>query len=154
MPWNPFRDRDDARARFERLRHGRPMDTRESSTARGYGSKWQRYREHFLASHPLCRQCAQYRRTEPATVVDHVVPVKGSRDPMFWHHENHQALCHACHNAKTAADKRAGKTRGGSEGIGNGDGVFTAKSAKSAEMDQPRVRNPRGRPRKGATDGS
>jgi len=107
MPWNPFKKSPPVGM----AKAQRAPDTRESSTARGYGSRWQRYREQFLAEHPLCLNCLSFGRYEPATVVDHIVPVAGARDPGFWKKENHQGLCHACHNLKTAADKAAGKTR-------------------------------------------
>jgi 5-methylcytosine-specific restriction protein A len=146
------------------MRHGLPMDkrapdTRPSSTARGYGSRWQRYRVIFLARQPLCARCLMYGRQEPAVVVDHVVPVKGSRDPMFWQVDNHQALCIACHNLKTAADKKAGTTRGGNgheearKDTKNGGDVLqkVAKETKGTEVEPARVKNPRGRPKKGTT---
>ncbi len=69
---------------------------RGSSAARGYGSRWQRYRSGYLRRHPLC-PCGA-----PATDVDHVQAVSGPADPLFWQGANHQALCHACHSRKTA----------------------------------------------------
>lgn len=39
----------------------------------------------------------------PATDVDHIIPHKGNED-LMWDEENLQALCHACHSRKTAAE--------------------------------------------------
>jgi len=81
---------------------------RGSSASRGYGGRWRRYRLRFLKAHPLC----VYQRLgkpcmRPATVVDHIVPVKGPHDPNFWKTGNHQPLCHVCHNLKTSRDSKA-----------------------------------------------
>ena len=41
-----------------------------------------------------------------ATDVDHVKPHKGDAE-LFWDEANWQALCHACHSRKTAAEDGA-----------------------------------------------
>ena len=28
-----------------------------SASSRGYGSRWQKFRKHFLSAHPLCEEC-------------------------------------------------------------------------------------------------
>jgi 5-methylcytosine-specific restriction protein A len=76
---------------------------RGTASQRGYGGNWQAYRKLFLANNPLCVECD---RPEPATDVDHIVPVSGSDDPLFWDSENHQALCHSCHSRKTMREMR------------------------------------------------
>lgn len=81
----------------------------KSSTARGYGYRWQQYRLRFLAEHPLCVMCKQAGRVEAATVVDHIEPHKGD-DALFWDTDNHQALCKRCHDgAKQREEARNGK---------------------------------------------
>ena len=77
---------------------------RGSSTKRGYGGRWQRYRKRFLAENPLCVKCRENNGIEPSTDVDHIVAVSGPDDPLFWDPDNHQALCHSCHSAKTAKE--------------------------------------------------
>lgn len=72
---------------------------RESSSKRGYDSKWRRYREHYLANHPLCVKCGRI-----ATDIDHIKAVNGQTDPLFWVESNHQALCHECHSRKTSTE--------------------------------------------------
>lgn len=76
---------------------------RGHSAARGYGWRWRKYREQFLREHPLCKACELRGQLAPSTDVDHISPVSGPDDPLFWDPTNHQALCHACHSSKTAS---------------------------------------------------
>jgi 5-methylcytosine-specific restriction enzyme A len=75
---------------------------RGSSTARGYGSAWQRYREWFLSQpeNVFCK-CGCGGLSEQ---VDHIVPVSGPDDPLFWERTNHQGLTADCHKRKTIKD--------------------------------------------------
>lgn len=41
--------------------------------------------------------------------VDHILPVSGRDDPLFWDVSNHQPLCHACHSQKTAKENNLGR---------------------------------------------
>lgn len=76
----------------------RQDERRGSSTARGYGSAWQRRRAAWLRLHPLCVECLRVSRTTAATVVDHVVPKsQGGADD----ESNFQSLCKRHHDAKT-----------------------------------------------------
>ena len=55
----------------------------------------------FLIENPLCVECLNMGRTEPATVVDHIVPHRGDL-ALFWDRRgNWQALCVDHHNRKT-----------------------------------------------------
>ena len=76
-------------------------ERRGSSAARGYNSRWQQAREAYLAEHPLCRLCQIEGRTEPAVIVDHIVPHRGN-ETLFWDVGNWQALCKRHHDQKTA----------------------------------------------------
>lgn len=76
---------------------------RESSTARGYGYKWQQARAGFLAKHPLCIKCQARGLVVVATDVDHIEPHKGDM-AVFWDRSNWQALCASCHSTKTAGE--------------------------------------------------
>ena len=63
---------------------------------------WRSARAALLREEPLCRACRAGGRLAPATVVDHVRPIKdgGARfDPA-----NLQPLCAPCHNRKTARE--------------------------------------------------
>jgi len=68
---------------------------RGSASERGYGARWRKLRKAFLRAHPFCARCGAR-----ATDVDHIVPRSaGGTDDWY----NLQALCHACHSAKTGA---------------------------------------------------
>lgn len=76
---------------------------RESSSARGYNSRWQKARLTYLRKHPLCVYCLANDTTKLATDVDHIIPHKGNQK-LFWDTSNWQALCHECHSTKTASE--------------------------------------------------
>jgi 5-methylcytosine-specific restriction enzyme A len=79
---------------------------KSSSTARGYGYRWQQYREQYLAKHPLCGMCQARGLVTAATIVDHIVPHKGDAR-LFWGPNNHQSLCKDCHDGPKAAEEAA-----------------------------------------------
>jgi len=73
---------------------------RGTTAERGYSGRWVRYRKYYLQAHPLCAcGCGKL-----ATDIDHIKPVKGPFDPLFWDESNHQALAHECHSRKTAKE--------------------------------------------------
>ena len=78
-------------------------DFRASAYKRGYDARWKRYRKAFLSNHPLCEECLRNDKVTLSTVVDHIIPHKGSK-MLFWAEHNHQALCETCHNKKTAGE--------------------------------------------------
>jgi 5-methylcytosine-specific restriction protein A len=80
-----------------------PSAPRLGSTARGYGSAWQRARLGYLKAHALCVACLAAGRVAGASVVDHVIPHRGDKR-LFWDAGNWQALCKGCHDAKTARE--------------------------------------------------
>lgn len=85
---------------------------RGSSAERGYGHRWRKYRAWFIREHPLCITCREQGVREPANVVDHITPVTGADDPLFWDTDNHQPMCDRCHNTKRATeDKETWKDR-------------------------------------------
>lgn len=84
---------------------------RDSASARGYGTKWQKARDEFLEANPWCRFCAQQGRRTRATVVDHVEPHR--RDwSKFWNRSNWQGLCRTCHNGAKQSEEATGIVRG------------------------------------------
>ena len=101
---------------------------RSSSTARGYGSKWQKAREGFLARHPLCQcpQCGEGTiRVLASSVVDHkaaprIAEAIESGDAealrraqrLFWDESNWQALSKQCHDSWKQALEKSGKVAG------------------------------------------
>lgn len=80
---------------------------RGTSSDRGYGARWRKYALQFRRENPVCMvpKCVN-----PSTDVDHKRRVSGPDDPCFWDPENHQALCHSCHSAKTAHEGRRSTT--------------------------------------------
>ena len=80
------------KAKLEDLRRG-------SAASRGYNYRWQKYVKYYINNHPLCVKCKA-----PADTVDHIIPIKGQDDPLFWDPDNHQSLCIPCHSAKTMAE--------------------------------------------------
>lgn len=82
----------------------RPVDTRPSSTQRGYGSHWRQTRGRYLKAYPFCVVCGG-----KATDVDHKISrARGGSDA--W--ENLQSMCGPCHSRKTSsADGGFGNTR-------------------------------------------
>ena len=76
---------------------------RPSASKRGYNYRWVKYSHNYLSAHPLCVICEAKGKTTAATVVDHIVPHKGSQE-LFWDVSNHQSLCASCHGRKTARE--------------------------------------------------
>ena len=82
----------------------RQNERRGTSSSRGYGTRWRRYRDTFLAENPFCIVFP----TEMAAVIDHIIPVEqgdgpltGEADPLFWAPWNHQPLSNRVHIVKT-----------------------------------------------------
>jgi 5-methylcytosine-specific restriction protein A len=79
---------------------------RGSAAARGYDRKWSEYSRARLKRHPWCldpdgRHPWQFVAAEHT---DHVKPVSGPDDPLFWDENNHQSLCRSCHSFKTVRE--------------------------------------------------
>lgn len=70
-------------------------------------ARWQRARKAQLAREPCCRACAQQGRTAPATVVDHIEPVR--LGGAFYSEANHQSLCRPCHAKKSQSERQKNK---------------------------------------------
>jgi 5-methylcytosine-specific restriction protein A len=80
----------------------RQSDSRRGTrTERGYSNRWGEYRRHFLSANPLCAHCLKDGVYTPATIVDHIIPIEGESDVLFWPVWNHQGLCQTHHNRKT-----------------------------------------------------
>jgi 5-methylcytosine-specific restriction protein A len=89
-PWQP------APAKRQYVQHA--ARSPELGTAR-----WQAARAAQLARCPCCEACAKAGRTTPATVCDHIQPVRLNGD--FWDAQNYQSLCRPCHQAKSASER-------------------------------------------------
>ena len=86
-------------------------DRRGSSTARGYGSDWQRLRVRKLQADPLCEGCKSQGRVSLAEEVDHIVRIV-ERPDLRLDMDNLQSLCRPCHAAKSAAERSGRLVKG------------------------------------------
>lgn len=128
MPWQPLRRCSEAGCNV-RVKSGK-CDTHKRAASRqqnarrggrrerGYTDKWDKYRLVFLKDNPLCIHCLKLGVYTAATIVDHIIPIDGGDDVLFWPASNHQALCHSCHSRKTTTtdpitkhQRKAGKYR-------------------------------------------
>lgn len=80
----------------------------KTTAERGYGSRWQTYRKHFLRENPLCVYCLEQGRVVEAKVVDHITPHRGD-DTLFWDIDNHQSLCSPCHSSTKQQEENGNK---------------------------------------------
>lgn len=79
------------------------LDQRRGSAAsRGYDGQWRRVRLQHLADEPLCRFCLAANRVEPATDVDHIVPIALAPERRL-DRSNLRSLCQPCHSRLTAS---------------------------------------------------
>ena len=111
MPWQPLRRCNEPGCN-KRVKSGkcdehkrdarRQSDSRRGTrTERGYSNRWGEYRRHFLKANPLCVHCLKAGVYASATIVDHIIPINGGDDVLFWPEWNHQPLCQTHHNQKT-----------------------------------------------------
>jgi 5-methylcytosine-specific restriction protein A len=61
-------------------------------------------RRRKLLANPLCEPCWTLGRLEPATVIDHRVPIAKGGDA-FPELEGLMAMCEACHNRKSQGEQ-------------------------------------------------
>ncbi len=98
---------------------------RDPAVARIHGSaRWQAVRAQVLRDEPLCRECARLGLTEPATQVDHVVPLAVAPELAFVR-SNLAPTCTACHARKSASDRRRA-------GVDPGEGGASELSGRGA----------------------
>lgn len=79
-------------------------ERRGTAHERGYTYRWAQYSTLYRKKHPLCVMCEREGKIVGSQHVDHIIAVRGAKDPMFWKEENHQALCQSCHSRKTIAE--------------------------------------------------
>lgn len=74
---------------------------RGSARQRGYDSTWEKLRRMYLREHPLCEDCLEEGKIEPATEVHHKEKVKDRPElRLVW--SNLRALSKECHSKRTA----------------------------------------------------
>jgi 5-methylcytosine-specific restriction endonuclease McrA len=102
-------------------------ERRESSSSRGYNQAWADYAAALRMEHVFCELCLEAcgietpiagqiklasGRMRSQGVVDHIAPVHGADDPLFWVSENHWCLCQECDAFKSLEfDGRYGKQK-------------------------------------------
>ncbi len=93
-----------ARTHAERMKvsRGREVDSRATSSKRGYDARWRRLRRMCLRREPLCRECKAAGFDVAASVVDHIIPLSEGGTNEF---SNLQSLCVMHHNKKTARER-------------------------------------------------
>ena len=83
--------------RMPEPRKRKQMHERRYQEPRYNTTQWRKYRRAYLAMHPLCVECGRV-----AEVVDHIEPVRFGGS--FYDSDNHQAMCHRCHNSKSGRE--------------------------------------------------
>lgn len=114
-------------ARLATIQPGSWRTDKQSSTARGYGYKWQQARAGYLLSHPFCAYCLRevgisYEQEAVtiglqctragiglpyAQVVDHIEPHRGDMT-LFWDKTNWQSLCSTHHSRDKQREEAGG----------------------------------------------
>ena len=104
---------------------------RGSAASRGYGRDWADFTVRYMDTlwylkvpraglcgcrHPTApvttdSVCQRDGVTKLATLVDHIVPLRGRDDPRRFDLANLQALCDRCHNSKRQRESEAAKRR-------------------------------------------
>jgi 5-methylcytosine-specific restriction protein A len=81
------------------------VQSRGTTTQRGYGHRHQVIRRLTLQRDPVCKRCNRL----PSTISDHIHPILDGGDP--WSLSNRQGLCRSCHDQKTKEDLAKRKCR-------------------------------------------
>lgn len=90
-----------------------------------YNSRWNKARQSFLRTHPLCVWCSQQGQVTPATVVDHIQPHRlkealrsgdkaaiAKAQKLFWDTSNWQGLCKLHHDSTKQRSEKSGRLQG------------------------------------------
>lgn len=95
MPQAPVQHRL-TQGRSAKVHRNKARERRGTARQRGYTKQWEKFRQQFLAEHPLCEYCLAKGKTVAAKVVDHDIPHGGDPD-LFWNN-TFTALCVPCHS--------------------------------------------------------
>ena len=72
-----------------------------------YNSKpWRTSSKVYRQEHPLCEVCLNFDQVVIAEVVDHLIPINELGSKL--NNENFMAMCHSCHNTKSAKERHQG----------------------------------------------
>lgn len=105
----------------------KPPERRQTSSERGYGWTWTKYADNLRRERVFCELCesafgietpcagqttTESGRKRSQGVVDHVIPVANSSDPLFWDTNAHWVICRECDSFKsTHFDGTYGKSK-------------------------------------------
>lgn len=64
---------------------------------------WRKLRALVLQETPLCVHCKEQKRLTPATMVDHIKPIRLGGEPLD--EANLMPLCHHCHQVKRGKER-------------------------------------------------
>ena len=81
-------------------RCGPRKDARKHAAARGYDYQWQKFREQYLAYHPLCVDCEREGRATGATDIHHIRKL-AEYPALKYEEENLMGLCKRHHDERT-----------------------------------------------------
>lgn len=82
----------------------KPNQGRENPNRHIYGTQqWRKLSLHVRNKEPLCRMCKKHGIREPATKVDHIIPINHGGEP--YDESNLQPLCLKCHQQKSASER-------------------------------------------------
>ena len=104
---------------------------RGSAAARGYDRRWRAFSARYFGElyalrvpraglcgcrHPSAPAttdsvCAATGHPQLATLIDHIIPITGKRDPRLYDVSNLQGLCDRCHNQKRQRESTRAKRR-------------------------------------------
>lgn len=90
-------------AKFAKDRESRRLRYKGTSSARGYGYRWKKLRDRYIAQHPHCEECFKAGQVVIATEVDHIIPLRGDQ-ALLYDERNLQSLCKSCHSRKSARE--------------------------------------------------
>ncbi|MCV3766478.1 HNH endonuclease [Rhizobium sp. TRM95796] len=102
----PAGERCQCQRKQDRERNRRHDQNRLNSRDRGYDRDWEELRRYFLGKYPHCRMCAAMGKTTPATVADHIIPIRLAPDRRL-DPSNLQPLCAFHHNSVKQKQERS-----------------------------------------------
>ncbi len=68
-------------------------------------TEWRELSRTHRIKNPLCEHCLILGILTPVTLVDHIIEIEDDPTQKL-NPQNLQSLCHACHNSKTAQERR------------------------------------------------
>lgn len=66
------------------------------NTSERYDSRWNKIRNLYIKSHPLCEECLKENKTTKGTIVHHKIPVSENEN-LKYDLENLETVCASCH---------------------------------------------------------